>query len=555
MARSTSIKYEPLSTTSPTQDAYCIQPLPSQRKFARTRLILSAIACLCFLVSACLVITWTGIPLQPTNYDIRTIKSSRPLQPPGPPQSDLSRQRQKQIRDSFQLAYEKFVTYAGDHDEIRPTSLGHSDPRNGWGATTVDSMTTLFVMGLEDHLQAAINHTVHTDFTRSRVPGQHTSVFETNIRYLGGILSTYELTGTNHTELLDKAVDIANELEVAWSGSSKIPHPAVSVDDNHAVYHHDTTLAEAGSLTLEFDRLSYWTGNDSYRLTADSTSRALMSNPQVFPGLHAQNIYLYTGLPQGDYVGWGGGSDSFYEYAVKYWQLIGDQAVDYVKYWQEAVISSRKHLLRWSEDHKHPYLTEFSASGGGTRNFMTHLACFAPGNWMLGGKLLEKDDIFALGLKLAETCYDSYNSTNSGLGPDKFSYDKSLVVLKGEFLMRPEVLESMWYAWRLTGDPVWQERAWLIFEAIERTCKVEGGYRGLRNVEQPGWGSIDSSESFVFAETFKYLYLMFSPRSHFSLDEWVFTTEAHPFKIRVSNTVPMETPSLTKHTGNSNNQA
>lgn len=45
--------------------------------------------------------------------------------------------------------------------------------------------------------------------------------------------------------------------------------------------------------------------------------------------------------------------------------------------WQEAVESSRKHLLRWSKDRKLPYLTEFAKSEGGTRNYMTHLACFA----------------------------------------------------------------------------------------------------------------------------------------------------------------------------------
>lgn len=91
-----------------------------------------------------------------------------------------------------------------------------------------------------------------------------------------------------------------------------------------------------GSLTLEFDRLSYWSGNDSYRARADSTSRKIMGtdalttlipisialmttkknlpgNPQIFPGLHAQNIHIYSGLPLGDHVGWGGNSDSFLE--------------------------------------------------------------------------------------------------------------------------------------------------------------------------------------------------------------------------------------------------
>jgi mannosyl-oligosaccharide alpha-1,2-mannosidase len=38
-------------------------------------------------------------------------------------------------------------------------------------------------------------------------------------------------------------------------------------------------------------------------------------------------------------------------------------------------------------------------------------------------------------------------------------------------------------------------------------------------------------QSFFLAETLKYLYLLFSPPSVISFDEWVFNTEAHPLRI------------------------
>jgi mannosyl-oligosaccharide alpha-1,2-mannosidase len=41
----------------------------------------------------------------------------------------------------------------------------------------------------------------------------------------------------------------------------------------------------------------------------------------------------------------------------------------------------------------------------------------------------------------------------------------------------------------------------------------------------------DKMQSFFLAETLKYLYLLFSPSSVISLDEWVFNTEAHPPRI------------------------
>lgn len=69
-----------------------------------------------------------------------------------------------------------------------------------------------------------------------------------------------------------------------------------------------------------------------------------------------------------------------------------------------------------------------------------------------------------------------------------------MIVIDGVFILRPEVLESIWYAWRLTGDEVWQDRAWKIFESLQSNCKLQtGGYRGLRNVNRPDWGSIDST--------------------------------------------------------------
>lgn len=52
---------------------------------------------------------------------------------------------------------------------------------------------------------------------------------------------------------------------------------------------------------------------------------------------------------------------------------------------------------------------------------------------------------------------------------------------------------------------------------------------------EEGFNQIDSMESFLFAETFKYLYLLFSPPEIISLDKFVFNTEAHPFIRRKWN--------------------
>ena len=43
---------------------------------------------------------------------------------------------------------------------------------------------------------------------------------------------------------------------------------------------------------------------------------------------------------------------------------------------------------------------------------------------------------------------------------------------------------------------------------------------------------IDRMESFWFAETLKYFYLIFADPDLVSLDEFVLNTEAHPFRYR-----------------------
>lgn len=54
----------------------------------------------------------------------------------------------------------------------------------------------------------------------------------------------------------------------------------------------------------------------------------------------------------------------------------------------------------------------------------------------------------------------------------------------------------------------------------------------LVHISQVNSGVKDNMmQSFFLAETLKYFYLLFSPSSVISLDEWVFNTEAHPLRI------------------------
>lgn len=94
-----------------------------------------------------------------------------------------------------------------------------------------------------------------------------------------------------------------------------------------------------------------------------------------------------------------------------------------------------------------------------------------------------------------------------------------------------EAIESFFILYRVTGDVKYREWAWTIFLAMERHSRVPNGYASLKDVRSSAPEMEDQLETFFFAETLKYLYLIFSPSDHYSLEEYVFNTEAHPFKV------------------------
>lgn len=64
-----------------------------------------------------------------------------------------------------------------------------------------------------------------------------------------------------------------------------------------------------------------------------------------------------------------------------------------------------------------------------------------------------------------------------------------------------------------------------------RRGTASGGWQGVRDVGLSAPQGDDKQQSFLLAETMKYLYLIFSDGDDMHLDEWVFNTEAHPFRI------------------------
>lgn len=119
-------------------------------------------------------------------------------------------------------------------------------------------------------------------------------------------------------------------------------------------------------------------------------------------------------------------------------------------------------------------------------------------------------------------------------------------VTDNSYLQRPEAVESWFILWRITHNQKYRDWGWeyaqgnlpfylirsssvikdlFIFVALEST-KRPNGYHGLSR----GGGEDDVQQSFFLAETLKYLYLLFCSNDVLPLDQWTFTTEAHPLR-------------------------
>ncbi|CAG8559078.1 6786_t:CDS:1, partial [Acaulospora colombiana] len=133
-------------------------------------------------------------------------------------------QRQESIRNGFLHAWRGYTKYAWGYDELRPVSNGSNNNFNGWGATIVDSLDTMWIMDLKDEFNKSRDFVSKVDFSTS---DGFISVFETTIRYLGGLLSAFELS--DDPIFLEKAYELGTALLPSFNSSTGLPYNELSL--------------------------------------------------------------------------------------------------------------------------------------------------------------------------------------------------------------------------------------------------------------------------------------------------------------------------------------
>ncbi|KAG0212767.1 hypothetical protein BGX28_005613 [Mortierella sp. GBA30] len=460
-----------------------------------------------------------------------------------PTESDEERvvreRRLKAVRDGFKHAWSGYKKHAWGHDEVRPVSGGYRDNFNGWGATMIDSLDTLVIMGFNEEFDEALQW-IKTSFDMTKNPTSQLQFFETIIRYLGGLLSAYDLTGEK--VLLDKAEELGNYMLNAFQ-NKYMPNGRVAVqkDANYPTY--SFVLAEVASIQVEFTRLSMLTNNPVYDQKAQKIFEVLGTATSQLPGLLHTYVQDNTGAHYQSFKAIIGGMvDSYYEYLLKEWILLDGKVAQYKDMFVAAADAMAEYLVVRPDNGSQDYVVMgmvFSQNKAVEAD-MEHLACFVAGSLAMGSKFYDRPKDMVLAKQVAEGCYLSYHHSVTGLGPEAMKFEQngktfvanpdtyySRSMSRRKYILRPETVESLWILYRLTGEKKYQEQAWEIFQSLEKSCRTSIAYSGLKDVNSPG-SYDDQMESFFMAETLKYLYLMFSTPDVISLDDFVLNTEAHP---------------------------
>ncbi|KFA50248.1 hypothetical protein S40293_03393 [Stachybotrys chartarum IBT 40293] len=486
--------------------------------------------------------------------------------------------RRDEVRRVFVGDWQSYRRYAWKKDALAPLSAAGVDQFSGWAATLVDSLDSLWIMGLREFFDEAVAAVAEIDF--GKASGPRINIFETNIRYLGGLLAAYDLS---HREaLLTKAVELGNLIYGGFNTESNMP--VDFIDFSAAQGGHGLTIeqwvvsASPGSLCLELTHLSQLTGDSKYYDVAARLMRAFheQQGRTRLPGMWPIWVSMSAlDLSSRQEFTLGGSADSLYEYLPKMHALLGGLEPMYENMTNSFLATAKKHfffrpMLPGGEDILISGNVKVDADGNMKMDPESeHLTCFIGGAVALAGRLFNNPGDVKVGAKLANGCAYVYRSFESGIMPERYNMvpcepeiaskcewdeekwlrakkerpewrsnlPKGFTTAKDpRYLLRPEAIESIFVLYRITGDPAYQDIAWRMFEAIAKGSKTKNGHASVRDVtvvfreEARDHNLEDVMESFWFAETLKYFYLIFSAPDLISLDEYVLNTEAHPFR-------------------------
>lgn len=486
--------------------------------------------------------------------------------------------RRLEVKKVFEKSWDSYRQHAWMKDALKPMTGQHVDQFSGWAATLVDSLDTLWIMGMRDEFYEAVKAVATIDFGKSTSGSVNT--FETCIRYLGGLLAAYDLSG--HEVLKRKAIEVGDLLYAGFNTENRMPVDFINFGlaktGGGLTVEGSVVSASPGTITLEFSRLSQITRDSKYYAAVSHVMDTFheRQNATKLPGMWPMMVSMRNkDVTSGYQFTLGGNADSFYEYLPKAHALLGSDDLSSAKY--EAMSrnfmeTAQKNfffrpMLPNNDDILISGNVDVDSNGPQLDPESEHLTCFIGGLFALGGRLFNQKEYVNTGAKLARGCAYAYKSFPTGIMPERYNmvicpnqtdckWDEATWLAEREkrlqykphlplgfttakdprYLLRPEAIESIFILWRITGDPWYRETAWEMFQAVSNATATDFANAALTDVTVLDSEKTDYMESFWLAETLKYFYLCFADTSLISLDEFVLNTEAHPFRLSKADT-------------------
>lgn len=447
----------------------------------------------------------------------------------------------EESKDMFYHAYNAYMDNAYPADELMPLSCKGryrgSEPNRGdidstlgnFSLTLVDTLDTLVVLGDLEEFENAVKLVARdVSFDTDVI----VSLFETNIRMLGGLLSGHilaeylqqraDIMPWYRGELLNLAKDLGYRFLPAFNTTTGIPYGRINL--KHGMkgvsleVSRETCTACAGSMILEMAALSRLTGESIFEEKAQKAMDVLWRMRHRGTDLMGSVLNVHSG----DWIrrdsGVGAGIDSYYEYCLKAYILLGDEKYlgRFNKHYQAVMkyVSQGPMLL---DVHMHRPNTN-------SKNFMDALLAFWPGLQVLKGDIKPA-------VETHEMLYQVMQRHN--FIPEAFTTD--FQVHWGHHPLRPEFLESTYFLYRATGDHYYLGVGRKVLKSLQTYARVPCGYAAVSDVRTNKHD--DTMDSFVLSETFKYLFLLFAEPGELvlDLDEFIFTTEGHLLPLTLSS--------------------
>ncbi|XP_051868114.1 ER degradation-enhancing alpha-mannosidase-like protein 3 [Pristis pectinata] len=452
------------------------------------------------------------------------------------------RQLRDQVLEMFDHAYQNYMEHAYPADELMPLtcrgrvrglepSRGDVDDALGkFSLTLVDTLDTLALLNQVEEFEVAVKKVINDVHLDNDIV---VSVFETNIRVLGGLLGGHAMATIlkeqseqmqwYNDELLYMAKELGYRLLPAFNTTSGLPYPRVNLKygvrrpEARTGTETDTCTACAGTLILEFAALSRLSGDPIFEQHARKALDFLWERRQRNSNLVGTTINIHTG----DWVrrdsGVGAGIDSYYEYLFKAYILLGDDG--YLQRFNTHYAAIMKYISQpplLLDVHIHKPLLN-------ARTWMDALLAFFPGLQVLKGDIRPA-------IETHEMLYQVTKKHN--FLPEAFTTD--FRVHWAQHPLRPEFAESTYFLYKATGDKYYLEVGKTIIENLNKYARVPCGFAAMKDVRTGSHE--DRMDSFFLAEMFKYLFLLFAEKEDvlFDIEDYIFTTEAHLLPLWLS---------------------